>query len=124
MEPLDVTPLRTDPATIADPVRRRVHADRYDAQRLADDARSDVLDAMTRVGIGHADAARLADALIMAVRVADASRLEYARNTIRDVGAWWPGIGDLNGAVDFLRITTHAHPVQPTTTTTTTTNGT
>lgn len=114
MDPVDVNPLRTDPDDMPDPVRRAAHKRRYDAQCDADDARSDALDAMTRAGIDHADAVRVTDALIMAVRAADALRLEYARGHLYD--RWLTSRFSVEDCmVDFLSATTHAHPVQPTT---------
>lgn len=106
----DITPIRTDPATVADPDRRRAHARRYDAQRAADSARCDAVDAMTRNGIPHAEAARLVDELIMAVRRADALRLEYANGHLRN--DWVRDNGVFLGSVEFLYTTAHAYPVQ------------
>lgn len=110
MDPIDVTPLRTDPADIPDPDRRRAHTRRYTAQHTADGARNDVIDAMTRAGVTHTEARRLADALIMAVRRADALRLEYARGHMGWSSNHRPGEG--SGMVDFLYTTAHAYPVQ------------
>ena len=122
MKPLDVNPLNSHPSTTNDPIRHAAHARRWEAQHLAADARNDVLDVMTRAGISHADARHVTDALIMAVRTADAMRLTYARGHIshtytdtdgRERLDLWGGIRDLNGAEDFLHATTRAHPVQP-----------
>ena len=110
MEPLDVTPLRERPESIDDPDRRRVHLVRCAAQYAAEDERNVVINRLTDAGVTDADA--LVDRLIMAVRAADAHRLTYARGLVRDTDAWWPGIGDLNGAENFLHGTVRAYPVR------------
>lgn len=112
LHPADVTPMRVNPEAVEVDYRRRAHQRRYDAQTAADAARSRVVEALTAVD--PAEAARLADELIIATRTADALRLEYARGMIRgDGGGWdWDGVNDLNGAVDFLSRSTHAYPVR------------
>lgn len=114
MNPRDVTPLRTDPDTIPDPVRHRVHKRRCDSQHAADTARTKLLDTLIATDTPEADAVGLVDMLIMTVRTADADRLVYAQSTLRDEERWefWDGVNDLNGAVAFLRDSTHAHPVR------------
>jgi hypothetical protein len=116
LDPADVTPMRTDPASITVDYRRRAHARRYDAQVAADTARTALLAALTANGTPADTAATLVDGLITTVRTADALRLEYARGIIRDDehhGRDWDGISDLNGAVDFLYRSAHAYPVRP-----------
>jgi hypothetical protein len=115
MNPLKVTPLRTDPDTITDPLRRRVHAARCDAQHAAATARTELIDRLIGAGWSPSAATDLIDDLIMTVRMADAYRLEYARGVIRDVNAWefWDGVGDLNAAFFFLHDTVRAYPVEP-----------
>ncbi|MET7363205.1 hypothetical protein ABZS76_32875 [Streptomyces sp. NPDC005562] len=114
MDPTDVTPLRTDPDTVANPDRQRAHRRRYDAQTAADAARARVLGALTLHGVSTKDATALTDGLITALRTADAHRLEHARASVHEYEQHqaWVGIDDLNDGVEFLLASTHAFPVR------------